>query len=354
MTKMSKLAVQKYFSLMFLIITVLLMVLTFVGLWGGNVNPIGNTARAMLCFALPLLIIGNVVILIYWLIRRRWIWAIMPVITLLCCIKYIGTIYQFGSLSKDADAKPGVKIATYNVGSFGKAASAFIAQDILAEMKNQNVDILCIQEYSDKNGDIKNSDSYSKVFPFRAEGKSDMIIYSKFPIKTTKSIFFEQTNNSAQWADININGKVVRVFNVHMETTGINSTLHHAGKELSQGNDLSDNAILNAIYGNYMFGMMVRSGQAVTIANEKRNSSYPIILCGDFNDVPYSYVYNTLKGDLTDGFSECGSGYMATYRGKKSVRIDYIFHDPSISGISYYKLNLTYSDHIPVLMKLSL
>lgn|SRR5574344_178504 len=351
---MSKRAVQKYFSFMFLIVTFLLMILTFVGLWGGNVNPIGNAARAMLCFALPLLIAGNVVILIYWLIRRRWIWAIMPVFTLLCCIKYVGTLYQFGSLPKDADAQPGVKIATYNVGSFGKAASAFISQDILAEMKNQNVDILCIQEYSEQNGDIKNSVSYSKVFPFRAVGKSDMVIYSKFPIKDSKNILFEQTNNSAQWADIDVNGKIVRVFNVHMETTGINSTMHHVGKAMMQGSEVSENAILNAIYGNYMFGMMVRSGQAVMIANEKRMSSHPIILCGDFNDVPYSYVYNTLKGDLTDGFSECGSGYMTTFRGKKRVRIDYIFHDESIKGISYYKQDLTYSDHVPVFMKLKL
>lgn len=350
---MSKLAVQKYFSFMFLIITVLLMILTFVGLWGGSVSPIGNTARAMLCFALPLLLAGNVIILIYWLIRRRWIWALMPIFTLLCCIRYVGTLYQFGSQYKDAET-PGVKIATYNVESFGKTNSAFIAQDILEEMKSQKVDILCIQEYSDQNGDIKNSDTYSKVFPFCAIGKSDMIIYSKYPIKDSKNILFEQTNNSALWADIDINGKIVRVFNVHMETTNINSTLHHVGKAIMNGADVSDNAILDAIYGNYMFGMMVRSGQAVTIANEKRMSKYPIILCGDFNDVPYSYVYNTLKGNLKDGFPECGSGLMTTFRGKKSVRIDYIFHDESMTGITYYKEDLTYSDHVPVFMKLKL
>ena len=73
--------------------------------------------------------------------------------------------------------------------------------------------------------------------------------------------------------------------------------------------------------------MMFRAGQAITVANEKCSSEKPCILCGDFNDVPYSFVYNTMLGNMVDGFKECGSGFMSTFRGKKPVRIDYIFHD---------------------------
>ena len=100
--------------------------------------------------------------------------------------------------------------------------------------------------------------------------------------------------------------------------------------------------------------MMVRAGQAERIVNDLRMDSekdYSLVICGDFNDVPYSYVYNTMLGDLVDGFKECGSGWMYTFRGRKSVRIDYIFHDKSVSGLTYYKLDLSYSDHYPVLMK---
>ena len=48
---MGKLAVQKYFSFMILILTAIMMVFTFVGLYGGEVNPAGNTARALMVFA---------------------------------------------------------------------------------------------------------------------------------------------------------------------------------------------------------------------------------------------------------------------------------------------------------------
>ena len=87
---MGKLAVQKYFSFMMLIITLMMMIFTIVGLFGGDANPSGNMARALLVYVLPLLIAGNVILLIYWLILRRWHWALMPFITLLCCIPYTG------------------------------------------------------------------------------------------------------------------------------------------------------------------------------------------------------------------------------------------------------------------------
>ena len=350
---MGKLAVQKYFSFMMLIVSFLLMIFTLVGLYGGEVQPAGNTARAMLVYALPLLIIANVVFLIYWLARLRFHWALMPLITLLCCIPYVGTIYQFGSTDEKADIKSGIKLATYNVARFSGETTGFIAQDILAEMKRQKVDIACIQEYNDFSGDKKNSESYKDYFPHSAFGNNDMVIYSRYPIVNKKNIDFEQTNNSAMWVEVNVNDNIYRIYNVHLETTGFNSALHQAAKLSKKGVEVEGNAIVNAIYGNYTVGMIARSGQANMLAMDMRESEAPVIVCGDFNDVPYSYVYNTMLGDKIDGFKECGSGFMYTYRGDKKVRIDYIFHDKGLEGISYYKKELSYSDHYPVFMRIA-
>ena len=123
----------------------------------------------------------------------------------------------------------------------------------------------------------------------------------------------------------------------------------------SQSFEVQNSRIMEVIFGNYMLGMMFRAGQAVEVANEKRQSEKPVILCGDFNDVPYSYVYNTVLGNMVDGFKECGSGWAHTFRGgKKAVRIDYIFHDEALKGLTYYQSDLTYSDHYPVFMKVAL
>ena len=353
---MGKLAVYKYAAAMFLSIQIVVSILTLVGLFGGNVTPVGNTARAMSVYILPVLIAANLLLLIYWLIRRKWLLALIPVVSVACCIPYIGTLYQLRFDDPKDDTRPGLKIASYNVAMFGRETSGFMAQDILAEMRRQKVDVLCIQEYNEISSDKKNSESYKEYFPYMQVGRSDMVIFSRYPITGNKTILFEETNNSAMWVDINFKGKALRIFNVHLETTGINRTLHSAGKMMMQHHDIDSNRLINALVGNYMMGMMFRSGQAITIANEKRESDKPIILCGDFNDVPYSFVYNTVKGDLVDGFKECGAGWMYTYRGmkKQPVRIDYIFHDEQLKGISYYKTELTYSDHFPIFMKLSL
>ena len=351
---MGKLAVYKYLSFLMLITTIVASGFTFFGLFGGNVPPAGNTARAMLVYILPLLIIADAVLLVYWLIRRRWHWAAIPAITMLCCIPYIGTLFQFGSQDANADSKKGLKIATYNVALFNRETTGFIALDILAQMKKQKVDVLCMQEYNNVSGNKMNSESYSEFFPYMAKGNDDMVIYSRYPVTAHKNITFEDTNNSAMWADINADDHNVRIVNVHLETTGFSRTMHQAAKIRAKGADVESNRLLRAIYDKYTWGMMVRAGQAITIHNEllkEQVNDQSLIICGDFNDVPYSFVYNTLLGDLVDGFKECGSGRMFTYRGGKSVRIDYIFHDRSLKGLSYYKTDLSYSDHYPVFMK---
>jgi endonuclease/exonuclease/phosphatase family metal-dependent hydrolase len=313
-------------------------------------------ARALLVYVLPLLMAGNLVLLIYWLILRRWHWAVMPLFTLLCCIPYSQTIYKFGSTDETADSKQaGLKIATYNVARFNGETTGFIAQDILAEMKKQKVDILCMQEYNDWSADKRNSESYKEYFPYMQYGLNDRnVIYSRYPIKKSASVEFPASNNSAQWVDVDVNGQLFRVYNVHLETAGAHHVMHHANNLEADGYNVQSNRLLEAVYGTYTIGMIKRAGQANILAQEIQSCEHPVILAGDCVDVPYSYVYNTLKGELTDGFKECGSGWMHTLRGKTPLRIDYIFHDKNYEGINCYMKELSYSDHNPVFMKIAL
>ena len=194
---MGKLAVYKYAAAMFLVFQIVLSIFTLVGLFGGNVTPVGNTARAMCVYILPILIIANAIMIIYWIIRRKWLFLAIPIITIACCIPYIGTYYQFSLDDPQQNMQSGLKIASYNVAMFGRETSGFMAQDILAEMRRQKVDVLCIQEYNEISGDKKNSESYKDYFPYMQVGRSDMVIYSRYPITANKTILFEDTNNSA-------------------------------------------------------------------------------------------------------------------------------------------------------------
>ena len=351
---MGKLAIYKYFSFMILVITIMMSVFTFFGLFGGNANPAHETAMSLIVLLLPFFIAGNIITLIFWLIRLRWHWAAIPFLTLLFCIPYVGTFYQPSLFSSNDERQGDFKIASYNVALFGREITGFRADDILSEMREQHVSILCLQEYMEQSGDRDNTASYQSYFGHTAMGRNDMVIFSQFPIKASGIIDFGATNNSGMWADIDMKGKLIRIYNVHLETTGFNRTLHKAAKQrMEHDSPLQNSIILNAIYGNFTRGMAVRAGQANIIARHISDCKIPIIVCGDFNDVPYSYTYRTMKGDLVDGFTECGKGFMSTLRGDKRVRIDYIFHDESFHGIEYYKKELSYSDHDPVFMSIA-
>lgn len=354
---MAKKALIKYVQFMMLVLSVTLAIFHLMGLYGGYVNPTNNLAFALMVFTVPIFVFLNFLMLIYWLVRKLWHWAVIPTIPLLLSIYYIGGYVQFNPQADDANQQKGITIASYNIARFGGGGMAsLVSQDILGAMEKLNVDVLCLQEYKDDGGYQQIKDVYKKVYPYMAFGRDDMVIFSRFPITDSKLIDFADTNNSAMRADIKINGKIWRFYNVHMETTGINSTLHSAGKLAMTGHIVERSDLFNSIYGNYAWGLKRRAGQAIQVANDIRmdNQGYTTVLCGDFNDVPCSYVYNTLKGELIDGFRECGFGYQATYRGsrQKKLRIDYIFHSDDVEGLNYYTENLTYSDHLPVIMRI--
>lgn len=351
---MGKKAVKQYFHIIILIASIIIFIFTMLGLFGGDVNPAGHNLRAMSTLALPFLLVCNILVLIYWAISRSW-FACIPVIALLFCYNYIGTIFQFGG--KPDDASYNFMIASYNVRGFNKDGSGVVATDVINSLKKEGSDIICLQEFDNTmSGDQRTvCDKISDTYPYHALGPS-MAILSRFPIKSNKQIAFEMSNNGGMWADIQVDKThLIRVFNVHMETTGINSTLHQASKVATANgdNDISMR-VANNVLDNYKLNSVVRAGQAISIANEKRDSKNPIILCGDFNDVPYSFTYNTLLGDLLDGFRESGHGFGSTYRGAKGLfRIDYIFHADNMKSVDYYTVDQDYSDHNPVYTKIS-
>ena len=69
-----------------------------------------------------------------------------------------------------------------------------------------------------------------------------------------------------------------------------------------------------------------RRYQAKMIGEDVKNSNCPVMLTGDFNALPFSGIYNSIKGGkLKDAFLKAGTGKGSTYRFKKDfLRIDYI------------------------------
>jgi endonuclease/exonuclease/phosphatase family metal-dependent hydrolase len=91
-----------------------------------------------------------------------------------------------------------------------------------------------------------------------------------------------------------------------------------------------------------------RAEEARAIKEHMQSSPYPIILCGDFNDTPLSYAYNTISENLKDAFKESGKGIGQSFVKIPALRIDYILHNESFSSYNYKRHKQKLSDHYAV------
>jgi endonuclease/exonuclease/phosphatase family metal-dependent hydrolase len=102
-------------------------------------------------------------------------------------------------------------------------------------------------------------------------------------------------------------------------------------------------------------GIVIRSIQADIIEEVRNNSPYPVLFTGDLNDVPNSYTYFKVRGELRDAFLEKGYGLGRTFRGlSPTLRIDYIFSDSRFSVAQFKREKKNYSDHYMLVADLQL
>jgi endonuclease/exonuclease/phosphatase family metal-dependent hydrolase len=79
------------------------------------------------------------------------------------------------------------------------------------------------------------------------------------------------------------------------------------------------------------------------------NSPYPVIVCGDFNDVPVSFAYETIGDGLQNAFVAKGSGISRTFSSiSPTLRIDNIFTDKKFKVTQFTRIKNTLSDHFPI------
>ena len=353
---MGKLAMYKFAYFLLIVFTFLLTVISVMGSFAGNVHPRNNLIFCYISLALPVLLIICLVMLFYWSIRRK-IWFLFPLIAIVANYGYLSAIMQF-TLGDGVSPKGNIlKIMTLNARNFIDDNLDDSANDIKEFLEDESINIVCFQEYRDyvDGRPERISKFFESDFPYQAI-TDNVATFSKFPIRKRDYLTFRESNNRAQWVDVEVGRNLtVRVINVHMQTTGMNSALHQAAKMEEKGMPVNATLRTEMVTDRMGHEYIRRAEQADIIADIVKETRMPMILCGDFNDTPASYTYKKLKGRLNDGFKTAGEGYMYTYRGIKGfMRIDYILHSESLEGVNYYSPERNWSDHNPVIMEMNL
>jgi len=292
--------------------------------------------------------------IIWALLRRKIAWV--NLIVILPAILYLPSFVQVGHKAQEYSA-PTIKLMTYNVHLFGLSENnknATLA-DISAYIKQENPDILCLQEAADFDTLAINKAfsqyrhryySYSK----RARGLLyGNITFSKYPIINAGDFLFPESGNRCIYTDIVMHGDTIRVYNNHLQSVSLNleRTALRIRKEELRNEELKQVSI------KLLTAFKKRAQQVDIISAHIASSPYPTIVCGDFNDTPVSYTYRKMKGKLNDCFTKAGKGFPSTYRGfLPAFRIDYILCAPYFQTVKYQVPRVNYSDHYPVVVHL--
>jgi len=291
------------------------------------------------------LILINALCLVYWLVQRKKQFLTSFIVLTIAYITF-GSLYKFAD-SKNIASEQNFKIMNYNVRLFNLykwIPGNHLENDLALFINGEAPDILSIQEYQpNENIDLS-------LFRYKFEKlsgkkfKHGQAILSKFPIINKGSVEFPETANNAIFADI-VKGKdTIRVYNIHLESLRIDTNIDSLRKEDSE-------RLLQRIGSAFK----TQQNQAELFLEHKKDCRYKMIVCGDFNNTAFSYVYRKIKGDLNDSFKEAGSGFGRTHDFKfLPLRIDFILTDEAFSVNGFKTYNQHFSDHFPISATLSL
>lgn len=344
-------------------IVFLISIMAIVGLVGAYVssyiNPNTFVFPSLLGLAYPYLLIINILLLFYWIVRwKKMVWAELVVILLGIPVfmTYYGTA-NTSTQNKNYD----LSLLSYNVRYFDLynwSNQKDTKGKLFQYLNDFDGNVVCLQEFATKSNKMQEQTMIKKLksYPYHFIQK-DMAIFSRLPIINKNYLTFpEQYSSACLYCDVILNQDTIRLYSVHLESYKLGKKERQFMKEISEGLKTST---LSAGAKNLTTRLTTanknRARQAEQIQKHVEHSPYKAILCGDFNDTPLSYTYKKIKKGLKDSFIEKGRGLGNTYIGEfPSFRIDYILHTPDWETISYTRDTIRLSDHYPIQSRLKL
>ena len=293
---------------------------------------------SVLSLAMPLLILLLTFFLAYWILigfKKQFLLS-----TFMIALAIILKIFPYKFKDESVPDANGLKIMSFNVRMLNRydwLDAKDIPEEISNFILNEQPDIVCIQEFY-------NSDRFKINYPYnflqldQKKGKTGLVLYSKFPIYKKGSLNFKNTHNNTIFADILYKNDTIRIYNVHLETTGIKPNPEFFEKRGSE-----------RVFKRIAKAFTKQQEQVEMIEASKTESPYKIVVCGDFNNTAYSWAYRKIKGNLTDTFLAAGTGFGKTYDfNGYPLRIDFILTDPLFKVKSHQNYEVHFSDHFPI------
>ncbi len=360
---------RNFVKYIMVVVTAMIVICYFIGLSAQWISPEKMGVPTYFVMAMPLWILLIFALIIFWLCCKKWFYALTVIAIMTLTFGQWRNVITFNT-TKEIPQKEKIKILTFNTHIFNNQNDEGFKK-IAQFIKESNADIVCLQEfgYFHRYGASKQEilKFFDSIYPYRhlwfknqhKWGENGLATFSRYPIIKKKKIEYKSADNISIYSDIVINEDTIRIINNHLESNKLNKEdRQFASKLVDEGNNSQE--ILNAgmkIGSRLVTGAKNRVQQAVAVRQTIDETNYPTIALGDFNDVPLSFTYSTIKKDMQDAYAEAGNwGYHWTYN--KSIMlfpIDHILTSKKFNIIDCtIHREMKISDHYPMSCELQI
>ncbi len=292
--------------------------------------------------------------------KKKSIGTIEAIVTIatIAAIATISLLSISHGKQQDVTGKQSITVMTYNTQRMGMFAKPN-KNKVIRYVQQQKADIVFLQEvdvYKDEQfltfSELKEAmrDKYRySYYDFKIYDKRHqygIVVYSKYPLINKQTIRYTSRGNISNLCDVVVGKDTFRLFNNHLESNHLEAVdlPHQLEKER-----IKESA--HKISDKLESAREIRHAQVAAIREEISKSPYPVIVAGDFNDVPFSWTYLKMRGvNLQDCFLKgCRGQLGGTFRKHGvGVRIDYILCSQSFTPSTFKVERINYSDHYPI------
>lgn len=361
---------RSFFGKVLVFILTILAVIGLIAMTLSVISPYINPQQfvwiSLFGLSFWVIFIYNVIVLILLVLlwsKKAWI----AVLALLISIPGFNKSYSFGSKSKADDS---FRVMSFNLHYFGDINNKYSKEDFayqfMSFVREQSPDILCCQEFHAYTGKLSRPqciEAFAEgsglpyIYYNKKSNYGGNVIFSKYPIvKVTEESGFGQENLYGVMVSVDAGerGKF-HVANIHLLSYNItDEELDVLRNPTDRQNNID--TIGKSVLRKLNYGVLRRSEEIDKMLGGMPPVEGPVIVCGDFNETPLSYVYRKMqKAGYVDTFTKVGHGIKPTYAGKLPLlRIDYIWANSDVVPLDFERYHYKASDHYPIVLDFSI
>ena len=173
---------------------------------------------------------------------------------------------------------------------------------MLADIRSKSPDIVFLQEVPtnlhDETGRQLGMDhAFRKHVNYPSEG---IAIYSRWPLRNVAQVVDKPGRTCAVFADVEVDGRTFTLATVHLQATS------------------------KATLGNVLWSDQMRGEEIALIRKTwAARGSHPIVIGGDFNQIPMGGNYSAMTSGLKDALGWIGRPSPTLGEGNVRLRVDY-------------------------------